>query len=160
MIIEGYKADLTGTREYDFYLNGKLICSQISLLAPSGFVTVRWDGKDYVSKYDMELSVAPGVSRSVRERRTQDEAWRIIYESMGHYSILIGKERIKAKIGEGQTDYYLGSRKIASMVRCSPSLAGYAGNDRHLYFRAEISDDTSYEMIPAILTLPLLRFGF
>ena len=84
-MITSYRLSVTGMWRYSFYDGYTQIGETSSDIALTSTVRVSGEEIDWYSQFGIDRQIVPGVSRRVKDNRTGEELYRIIYWQPGIY---------------------------------------------------------------------------
>ena len=85
--IISYRLTANGTRGYAYYQDEKLIGKTSGQISTSSPVRVEGEDTEWYSSFNIDTEIIPGVSRRVKDNRTGEELYRIIFWKPGLYEI-------------------------------------------------------------------------
>ena len=154
-----YRLSATGIWQYEFCREGITIgnvASLVSLREPA-----RIEGKDvsWYSRFDMDTDIVPGVSRKVKDNRTGEEVYRIVWWRPNLYEVR-GKEKfLQVEIRDGS---YLFGDPMMPVTALTERVQGEGrlvrGLEADRWFRTVFFDPMSEGYMMMVLSFPALRF--
>ena len=166
--IYGFRYSVTGVFGYDYYSDGKKVCTATSMVMPSPPVRINGFDKSLYSEFDQEKTIDEGVSRIVYDERAH-ELFRVIYRDYGEYEILMNRSGFSFNVCcGGRTLCFYSEREIITLLQKIPKKIfsmrfpfvkdpDYA-DSVDAFYTAEFLPDTDKDVMMAILSFPMLRF--
>ena len=154
-----YRLAGVGVWHYEFCLNGKSFGNVVSRVSRSEPARIEGSGISWYSHFDMDRDIVPGVSRKVKDSRTGEEVYRIIWWQPNLYEIRARNKFVLAEIRDGN---YLFGEPGAPVAAMTERKAGaprlVKGEEAEMRFRTFFFDpvDDAYRMMA--LSFPALRF--
>ena len=154
-----YRLAATGVWQYEFCLDGKTfgsVASVVSLQEPA-----RIEGKNisWYSRFDMDTDVVPGISRKVKDNRTGEEVYRIIWWKPNLYEIRTREKSVQVEIHDGR--YFFGT-PLMPVTALTERTAGESrlvrGMEAERWFRTAFFEPASDIYMMMALSFPALRF--
>ena len=97
-----YRLSATGIWEYEFYDSYRNpVGVTVSATAPSAPVRIEGGDLKWYSRFDIDTTIVPGTGRRVKDDRSGEEIYRLIYWRPGLYEVRAGQESIQVEIREG-----------------------------------------------------------
>ena len=145
-----YRRPEGGSWEYDFLLNGKKFGSVVSALSSRDPARIEGPGCSWVSLFDMESTIVPGVCRKVTDSRTGAEVYRMIWWDWDLYEVRSRDASLRVEIRNGS--YHFGEPGMPPAA-----LAERTGGEAP-FFRTLFFDPVSEGYMLMALAFPALRF--
>ena len=156
-----YRLSATGVWGYEFYHPDRtLIGSVSSVVAPSAAVRIEGGPIQWYSRFDIDTRIVPGTGRKVKDNRTGDEVYRIIYWQQGLYQVRSADDRsIQVEI---RKDAYLFGKPmmpVTAMTERITEADWVPANHMEVrpYFRTTVYEEISEEYLMMVLSFPALR---
>ena len=156
-----YRLSGVGVWHYEFCLNGETFGSVVSRVSRSEPARIEGSGISWYSHFDMDRDIVPGVSRQVKDSRTGQEVYRIIYWQPGFYQVRSAEGgSVQVEIRDGA--YLFGppempatalTRRISEAEWIPP-----AGPGIEPYFHTVFYEEVSPAYRMMVLSFPALRF--
>ena len=156
-----YRLSATGVWGYEFYHPDRtLIGSVSSVVAPSAAVRIEGGSIQWYSRFDIDTRIVPGTGRKVKDNRTGDEVYRIIYWQQGLYQVRSADDRsVQVEI---RKDAYLFGKPmmpVTAMTERITEADWVPANHMEVrpYFRTTVYEEISEEYLMMVLSFPALR---
>ena len=156
-----YRLSATGVWGYEFYHPDRtLIGSVSSVVAPSAAVRIEGGPIQWYSRFDIDTRIVPGTGRKVKDNRTGDEVYRIIYWQQGLYQVRSADDRsIQVEV---RKDAYLFGKPmmpVTAMTERITEADWVPANHMEVrpYFRTTVYEEISEEYLMMVLSFPALR---
>ena len=156
-----YRLPATGVWGYEFYHPDRtLIGSVSSVVAPSAAVRIEGGPIQWYSRFDIDTRIVPGTGRKVKDNRTGDEVYRIIYWQQGLYQVRSADDRsVQVEI---RKDAYLFGKPmmpVTAMTERITEADWIPANHLEVrpYFRTTVYEEISEEYLMMVLSFPALR---
>ena len=156
-----YRLSATGVWGYEFYHPDRtLIGSVSSVVAPSAAVRIEGGPIQWYSRFDIDTRIVPGTGRKVKDNRTGDEVYRIIYWQQGLYQVRSADDRsVQVEI---RKDAYLFGKPmmpVTAMTERITEADWVPANHMEVrpYFRTTVYEEISEEYLMMVLSFPALR---
>ena len=156
-----YRLSATGVWGYEFYHPDRtMIGSVSSVVAPSAAVRIEGGPIQWYSRFDIDTRIVPGTGRKVKDNRTGDEVYRIIYWQPGLYQVRSAGDRsIQVEI---RKDAYLFGKPmmpVTAMTERITEADWVPANHMEVrpYFRTTVYEEISEEYLMMVLSFPALR---
>ena len=156
-----YRLSATGVWGYEFYHPDRtLIGSVSSVVAPSAAVRIEGGPIQWYSRFDIDTRIVPGTGRKVKDNRTGDEVYRIIYWQQGLYQVRSADDRsVQVEI---RKDAYLFGKPmmpVTAMTERITEADWIPANHMEVrpYFRTTVYEEISEEYLMMVLSFPALR---
>ena len=156
----GYRYSTTGAFGYIFCEDSVEKCRVGCSVIPSPPVYIHGKDRNWVSKFDNETTIVPGLTRTVKDEKTGAEAARITLKDVGRFTI---NNSIDVFCDlEGKYTFYANNALIGRITRFEGScsrLPEVAGCDVEPYFDVMIKEGLDEEQVMLMTAFPLLRFS-
>ena len=158
--ITTYRLSATGAWGYEFYdPERNLIGSVHSVVTPSAPVRIESPGMSWYSQFNIDLPIVPGTGRRIKDSRTGNEVYRIIYWRPGVYELCTKEASTQAEIRNGA--YFFGEplMPVTAMTE-RISEAEWVPNRKLEVtpcFRTTVFDPVGEAYLMAVLSFPALR---
>ena len=156
-----YRLSATGVWGYEFYHPDRtLIGSVSSVVAPSAAVRIEGGPIQWYSRFDIDTRIVPGTGRKVKDNRTGDEVYRIIYWQQGLYQVRSADDRsVQVEI---RKDAYLFGKPmmpVTAMTERITEADWVPANHMEVRpcFRTTVYEEISEEYLMMVLSFPALR---
>lgn len=156
-----YRLSATGVWGYEFYHPDRtLIGSVSSVVAPSAAVRIEGGPIQWYSRFDIDTRIVPGTGRKVKDNRTGNEVYRIIYWQQGLYQVRTADDRsVQVEI---RKDAYLFGKPmmpVTAMTERITETDWIPANHMEVkpYFRTTVYEEISEEYLMMVLSFPALR---
>lgn len=156
----GYLSSHTGILAHRFYTEDKkCICIISSFSLPSHPVYIYGDNFAFVSEFDMEATIFPGLKRFIKNPSGEINAW-IQYRQRNIYTLQQKETVIEIKVQKDGYHFSIGDNEIAEIrhILC-PCKENGIPTDLYKIFDVSIAPHINPEMTALILAFPMLRFG-
>lgn len=159
MEIITYRLSATGIWQYEFCREGETIgnvSSVISLREPA-----RIDGPEisWYSRFDVDTDIVPGVSRKVKDNRTGEEVYRIVWWRPNLYEVRTRDKSIQAEIRNGSYLFGDPGMPVTAMTeRMNGESRLVRGMEAEMWFRTLFFDPVGDGYMMMTLSFPALRF--
>lgn len=155
--IIGYQYSQTGVTGYYFYKNREPVCKiSTGLFFP---VWITGMGREWESKYDINNTVLPGVSRKIKDAASGETIAKITYVSRGVYRI---GDLIEVHC-ENEKEIFTMNGKVIAVV------SAFSGGEVWIpeeewkefepYFELQAEEDMDEALLLLIASFPVLKFG-
>lgn len=156
--IIGYQYSETGAQGYYFYSGKKLLCKvSAGIFCP---VLITGDETEWISDYDINSTILPGIKRTVVDNHTNKTVATITYLDRGKYHLDNGWD--VECYGEVYR-FFNGDQKIAEIRHCSKEekfwIPQEEWRDFEPYFELIPEEEPDETSILLIAGFPVLRFG-
>lgn len=154
-----YRLSATGIWQYEFCREGETIgnvSSVISLREPA-----RIDGPEisWYSRFDVDTDIVPGVSRKVKDNRTGEEVYRIVWWRPNLYEVRTRDKSIQAEIRNGSYLFGDPGMPVTAMTeRMNGESRLVRGMEAEMWFRTLFFDPVGDGYMMMALSFPALRF--
>ena len=156
-----YRLSATGVWGYEFYHPDRTrIGSVSSVVAPSAVVRIEGGLIQWYSRFEIDTRIIPRTGRKVKDNRTGDEVYRIIYWQPGLYQVRSADDRsIQVEI---RKDAYLFGKPmmpVTAMTERITEADWIPANHLEIkpYFRTTVYEKISEEYLMMVLSFPALR---
>ena len=156
----GYRYSTTGAFGYIFCEDSVEKCRVGCGVIPSPPVYIHGKDRNWVSKFDNETTIVPGLTRTVKDEKTSAEAARITLKDVGRFIINNSIDVFCDQ--EGKYTFYANNALIGRITRFEGScsrLPEAGGCDVEPYFDVTITDGLDEEQVMLITAFPMLRFS-
>lgn len=156
----GYLSSHTGILAHRFYTENKnCACIISSFSLPAHPVYIYGDNLVFVSEFDTEATVVPGLKRFIKNPSGEINAW-IQYHQRNIYTLQQKETVIEIKVQKYGYHFCIGDNEIAEIRRIScPYMENGIPTDLYKIFEVSIAPHINPEMTALILAFPMLRFG-
>ena len=154
-----YRLSVTGVWQYEFCRDGEPIgrvASVVSLREPARIESrkVSW-----YSRFDLDTEIIPGVSRKVKDNRTGEEVYRIVWWKPDLYEIRTKQKSMQVEIRNGR---YLFGDPMMPVTALTERVSGESrlvrGQEAEKWFRSVFFEPVSDGYLMMALSFPALRF--
>lgn len=156
-----YRLSATGVWGYEFYSPDRtLIGSVSSIVAPSAAVRIESGQVNWYSRFDIDTRIVPGTGRRVKDNRTGEEVYRIIYWQQGLYQVRTVDDRsIHVEIRKGAYLFGKPMMPVTAMTERSTEADWIPNRNLEVtpYFRTTVYEEVSEEYLMMVLSFPALR---
>ncbi len=156
-----YRLSATGVWGYEFYHPDRtLIGSVSSVLAPSAAVRIEGGPIQWYSRFDIDTRIVSGIGRKIKDNRTGNEVYRIIFWQQGLYQVRTADDRsVQVEI---RKDAYLFGKPmmpVTAMTERITEADWIPANHMEVkpYFRTTVYEEISEEYLMMVLSFPALR---
>ena len=154
-----YRLSATGIWKYEFRLDGERIGSVTSIVSPTEPVRIEGPEIQWYSRFDFDPEIVPGVSRRVKDNKTGEEFFRIVWWRPNLYEVRRNRESIQVEIRNGCYLFGLPMMPVTAMTeRTSGQPILLNGREAECWFRTMLFDPVSPEYMMMVLSFPALRF--
>ena len=163
-IVDSYRLSATGTWGYAFHHRGRAVARATSTLGPVSTVQIQGPTLHWVSSFNIDTPIVPGMSRRVRDAASGEELYRIIYLQPGLYQFLAWIDHDYGSIyAEEKNGVYLFGRQglpVMAMTEHTGARAWLPGTASAApCFRTIFFDGIpSVQVALLVLSFPALRF--
>ena len=156
-----YRLSATGVWGYEFYHPDRtLIGSVSSVVAPSAAVRIEGGQVKWYSRFDIDTRIVPGTGRRVKDNRTGDEVYRIIYWQQGLYQVRAVDDRsIQVEIRKGAYLFGKPMMPVTAMTERISEADWIPKKNLEVrpYFRTTVFEEISEGYLMMVLSFPALR---
>ena len=159
-----YRISATGVWQYGFYENQQLIGQVSSLVGPNATTRIEAEGLSWYSRFEMDTTVVPGISRRVKSNPTGEEVYRLIYWKAGYYEFAAdqtqGKWTMFAEHRGGNYLFGTQGQPVMAMTERIDSAEWMPVSSMTVepYFRTTFYEKTSLALKMLVLSFPAMRF--
>ena len=154
-----YRLSATGIWQYDYWKDGEKIGSAAFIVSPWEPARITGPEVDWYSRFDIDSELVPGVSRKVKDNRTGDEVYRIVYWRPGLYEVRTRERSIQVEIRDGNYLFGTPGMPVAALTeRTQGEPKQIRGMDADRYFRTVFFDPATNGYMMMVLSFPALRF--
>lgn len=161
-MITSYRASMTGMWRYSFYDGQTQIGEASSDIALTSTVRVSGEGIDWYSQFGIDRQIVPGVSRRVKDNRTGEELYRVIYWQPGIYEFTAKTPGgIWTMLMEERNGAYLFGRQgmpVLAMTERTQE-AEWAPPNMEPVFQTTFFDTVSDGLRMTVLSFPAMKFA-
>ena len=154
-----YRLPDTGIWRYEFHRDGEKYGSVVSVVSPREPVRIEGPEIEWYSRFDMDTEIVPGISRRVKDNRTGEDVYRIVWWRPNLYEVRTKEKSIQVEIRDGK---YLFGVPLTPVTAMAERIAGEAkqidGMDAECWLRTVFFDPVSPEYTIMALSFPALRF--
>ena len=156
-----YRLSATGVWGYEFYDPGRVLIGSVSSAgSPSSPVRIESGDLSWYSRFDLDTTIIPGTGRRVKDNRTGEEVYRIVYWQPGLYQVRTVDDRsIQVEI---RKEAYLFGKPLMPVTAMTERIteAEWIPENRLEvvpYFRTTVYEEVSEEYLLMVLSFPALR---
>ncbi len=159
-----YRISATGVWQYGFYENQQLIGQVSSLVGPNATTRIEAEGLSWYSRFEMDTTVIPGISRRVKDNKTGQEVYRLIYWRAGYYEFAAdqpqGKWTMFAEHRGGSYLFGTQGQPVTAMTERIDSAEWRPVSSMTVepYFRTTFYEEASLPLKMLVLSFPAMRF--
>ena len=154
-----YRLSGVGVWHYEFCLNGEPFGSVVSRVSRSEPARIEGPGISWYSRFDMDRDIVPGVSRKVKDSRTGEEVYRIIWWQPDLYEVRARDKFVLAEIRDGNYLFGEPGAPVAAMTeRTTGATRLVKGEEAEMRFRTMFFDPVNDAFRMMVLSFPALRF--
>ncbi len=156
-----YRISATGVWQYGFYENRQLIGHVSSLVGPNA---TEAEGLSWYSRFEMDTTVIPGISRRVKDNQTGQEVYRLIYWKAGYYEFAAdqphGKWTMFAEHRDGSYLFGTQVQPVTAMTERIDSAEWMPVSSMTVepYFSTTFYEKASLPLKMLVLSFPAVRF--
>ena len=156
----GYLSSHTGILAHRFYTEAKnYVCIISSFSLPSHPVYIYGDNFVFVSEFDMEATIFPGLKRFIKNPSGEINAW-LQYRQRNIYTLQQKETAIEIKVHKDGYHFCIGDNEIAEIKHIScPYKENGIPAGLYKIFEVSIAPHINSETTALILAFPMLRFG-
>jgi len=158
VMVIGYKKSMTGIGMLEYYESDQAFCSISKLVIPSAPTMIYGQDNTWISEFDDEATIFPGLIRYICESETGKPIFKIRYVDRGIYKI---NECIDVYYSEKVCCFWRDKELIGSIRPCNEE--AYNVNDdleeESPEYRVRVRKDLSNEEKMLIEAFPYLLFG-
>ena len=96
-----YRLSATGVWQYEFCREGKTVGSVASVVSLREPARIEGTEISWYSRFDMDTEIVPGVSRKVKDNRTGEEVYRIVWWKPDLYEVRTKEKSLQVEIRNG-----------------------------------------------------------
>ena len=156
-----YRLSATGVWGYEFYHPDRtLIGSVSSVLAPSAAVRIEGGPIRWYSRFDIDTRIVPGIGRKIKDNRTGDEVYRIIFWQQGLYQVRTADDRlVQVEIRKDASLFGKPMMPVTAMTERITETDWIPASHMEVkpYFRTTVYEEISEEYLMMVLSFPALR---
>ena len=156
-----YRLSATGVWGYEFYHPDRtMIGSVSSVVAPSASVRIESGQVKWYSRFDIDTRIVPGTGRRVKDNRTGDEVYRIIYWQQGLYQVRAVDDRsIQVEIRKGAYLFGKPMMPVTAMTERISEADWIPKKNLEVSpcFRTTVFEEISEGYLMMVLSFPALR---
>ena len=156
-----YRLSATGVWEYEFYRPDRVMIGSVrSVVVPSAPVRIEGGQLSWYSRFDIDTRIVPGTGRRVKDNRTGEEIYRIIYWQPGLYQIRSVDDRsVQVEI---RKDSYLFGEPLMPVTAMTERISEaewipVKSLEVKPCFKTTVFEDVSEEYLMMVLSFPALR---
>ena len=156
-----YHLTATGVWGYEFYDPDRTLIGCVrSVVMPSAAVRIEGGPVQWYSRFDIDTSIVPGTGRKVKDNRTGEEVFRIIYWQPGLYQVRSADDRsIQVEI---RNEAYLFGKPLMPVTAMTERISEAEWIPKsHMEvspcFRTTVFENVSEEYLMMALSFPALR---
>lgn len=156
-----YRLSATGIWGYEFYGADRTPAGSVrSVVAPSAPVRIESGSLSWYSRFDIDIRIVPGTGRRIKDNRTGEEIYRIIFWQPGLYQVRTPDDRsVQVEI---RRDVYLFGRPMMPAIAKTERITEAEWVPAtHMEiapcFRTTVYEDVSEEYLLMVLSFPALR---
>ena len=159
-----YRISATGVWQYGFYENQRQIGRVSSLVGPNATTRIEAESLSWYSRFDMDITVIPGISRRVKANPTGEEVYRLIYWKPGYYEFVAdqpqGKWTMFAEHRNGRYLFGEQGQPVTAMTERIDSAEWMPVSSLTVepYFRTTFYEEVSLPLKMLVLSFPAMRF--
>ena len=154
-----YRLSATGIWQYEFCRDGETVGSVASVVSLREPARIEGPGISWYSRFDMDTEIVPGVSRKVKDNRTGEEVFRIIWWRPNLYEIRMREKSLQAEIRDGS---YLFGDPMKPATALTERTRGEGrlvrGMEAERWFRTVFFDPVDERYMMTALSFPALHF--
>ena len=164
MKIIGFQYSTTGIFGYMFYHSNNKICTTSSLVMPSPPVYICGFGEKWISPFNQDSTIFPGLIRYVYHTDSGREACHIEYTGKG-YHLYLGSNTYEVKTADEVYAFHSNKQQIASITQIprqetknSSITSNISFDDMKAYYSVDVTEGISGKLLIMILAFPMIRF--
>ena len=154
-----YRLSATGVWQYEFCREGKTVGSVASVVSLREPARIEGTEISWYSRFDMDTEIVPGVSRKVKDNRTGEEVYRIVWWKPDLYEVRTKEKSLQVEIRNGS---YLFGDPMMPVTALTERVHGEGrlvrGLEAEQWFRTVFFDPVSEGYMMMALSFPALRF--
>ena len=154
-----YRLSATGIWQYEFCRDGETIGSVVSIVSPREPVRIEGGKISWYSRFDLDMDIVPGISRKVKDNRTGEEVYRIVWWKPNLYEVRGREKSIQVEIHNGS---YLFGDPLMPVTALTERTSGKSrlvrGQEAEKCFRSVFFEPVSDGYLMMALSFPALRF--
>ena len=161
-MITSYRLSATGMWRYSFFENHTRIGEASSDIALTSTVRISGNDIDWYSQFGIDQQVVPGVSRRVKDNRTGEELYRIIYWQPGMYEFTARTPAgIWTMLAEERNGMYLFGQHGMPVLAITERMkeADWAPVNMEPFFQTRFFDPVSNGLKMMVLSFPAMKFA-
>ena len=154
-----YRLSATGVWQYEFCREGKTVGSVASVVSLREPARIEGTEISWYSRFDMDTEIVPGVSRKVKDNRTGEEVYRIVWWKPDLYEVRTKEKSLQVEIRNGS---YLFGDPMMPVTALTERVYGESrlvrGMEAEKWFRTVFFDPVGEGYMMMALSFPALRF--
>ena len=154
-----YRLSATGIWRFEFCRSGEVFGYVASVVSPREPARIEGPGISWYSRFDMDTEIVPGVSRKVKDNRTGEEIFRIVWWRPELYEVRTKEKSIQVEIRNGS---YLFGTPLMPVTAMTERRTGDSrlvlGLEAEMRFRTLFFDPVGDGYLMMVLAFPALRF--
>ena len=154
-----YRLSATGIWQYEFCREEETVGSVASVVSVREPARIESREVSWYSRFDMDTDIIPGVSRKVKDNRTGEEVYRIVWWKPGLYEVRTRQKFVQVEIRNGS--YLFGDPMMpvtAMTERAHGESRLVRGMEAEKWFRTVFYDPVSEPYMMMTLSFPAIRF--
>lgn len=156
-----YRLSATGVWGYEFYYPDRMLIGSVSsVVAPSAAVRIEGGQLNWYSRFDIDNRIVPGTGRKVKDNRTGEEVYRIVYWQPGLYQVRDTDDRsVQVEIRKGAYLFGKPLMPVTAMTERISEAEWIPMKNMEVipYFLTTIYEEISLEYLMMVLSFPALR---
>ena len=154
-----YRLSATGIWQYEFCREEETFGSVASVVSVREPARIESREVSWYSRFDMDADIVPGVSRKVKDNRTGEEVYRIVWWKPNLYEVRGRQKSIQVEIRDGS---YLFGDPMMPVTAMTERVHGESrlvrGMEAEKWFRTVFYDPVSEPFMMMTLSFPAIRF--
>ena len=154
-----YRLSATGIWQYEFCREGETVGNVSSVISLREPVRIEGPEISWYSRFDVDTDIVPGISRKVKDNRTGEEIYRIVWWRPNLYEVRTREKSIQAEIRNGSYLFGDPGMPVTAMTeRLSGESRLVRGMEAEMWFRTLFFDPVGDGYMMMALSFPALRF--
>ena len=154
-----YRLSATGIWQYEFCRERESFGSVASVVSPREPARIESRELSWYSRFDMDTEIVPGVSRRVKDNRTGEEVYRIVWWRPNLYEVRTREKSLQVEIRNGAYLFGQPGMPVTAMTeRVQGDSLLVRGLPAEKWFRTVFFDPVGEGYMMMALSFPALRF--
>ena len=154
-----YRLSATGIWQYEFCLEGETFGSVASVVSPREPARIEGREVSWYSRFDIDTELVPGVSRRVKDNRTGEEVYRIVWWQPDLYEVRTKEKSLQVEIRNGSYLFGQPGMPVTALTERTQGEGRLVrGLEAERWFRTVFFDPVGEGYMMMALSFPALRF--